>query len=166
MNDLRNIAQLKTNTLWLVKPKWYKERYQLTDNAFVYANVYHKGWTQTAFFETADGVLSICNSWSGNLTVKNAEGSILGTTNSKLFSTRTNFTLNNGNTVTFYAPSIWKSEYVWEDEFKNELLRMSFGSLSCTATITFNTRAAEIQDFNTLIFLGLKFHLNKMAMAV
>jgi hypothetical protein len=164
LDALRSIDKLKINTLWILKPKWYKERYELTDNAFVYANIYSKGWGQTIIFETTGEVFSICNSWRGNLTITNVHGDVLGTTNSKQFSTCTNITLSNGQTHTYYNPSMWKDEYVWEDEFNAELIRIKYGSLSSKATITFNKRAAEIPDFNMLVFLGFKLHLNNAAM--
>lgn len=166
MNDLRNIQQLKTNTLWILKPKWYKESYELTDNTFVYAKIYSKGWKQTTFFETEDKLLSICQSWKGSLSLKTQDGSVIGVTASKLFKRRITFILSNGRSVSYYNPSVWKDEYIWEDEFGNEIIRMKFGSLSGKTTITFDKRAAEIPDFYELVFIGLKLHLLQLAVLI
>jgi hypothetical protein len=164
LDALRPIDKFTTNILLILKPKWYKEKYKLTDNAFVYANIYSKGWSQTMIFETTDNTYSICNLRSGNFTVKNVHGNVLGTTNSKQFSSRTNITLSNGQTLTYHNPSMWKDEFVWENEFNAELIRIKYGSFSAKATITFNKRAAEIPDFNMLVFLGFELHLNNSAM--
>lgn len=162
--ELTAISKLKTNELWIVQPKWYKSKYELTDNVFVYAKIYTKGfWHLTTLFETADNVLSITNLWNGNLEIKTADGNILGTIKRKALSGRTTFTLNDGRTFTYRAPSMWKAEYIWEDEFENELIRMAFGSFSGKTSVNFTKRAADIPYFSALVFIGLKLKLDSTA---
>ena len=158
---LTPIDKLKTNELWIVQPKWYRSKYELTDNAFVYAKIYTKGfWEQTIFFETTDDVLSITYLWNGGIEIKRADGSILGTIEKKLLSGLTKLILSDGRVFTYQAPSVWKAEYVWADEHENELLRLSFGALSGKIPVTFNKRAAEIPYFSALIFIGFKLNLD------
>jgi hypothetical protein len=158
---LTPINTLKTNELWIVQPKWYKSKYELTDNAFVYAKIYTKGfWQQTTLFETTDGVLSITNLLNGSLEIKGADGSILGTIERKLLSGRTKLILSDGRTFTYSLPSVWKAEYVWADGFENELMRLTFGSLSGKVPVSFNKRAAEIPYFSALVFIAFKLNLD------
>lgn len=158
---LTPINKLKTNELWIVQPKWYRAKYELTDNAFVYAKIYTKGfWQGTTLFETTDDVLSITNLWNGGLEIKRADGSTIGTIEKKLLSGRTKFILSDGRTFTYILPSVWKAEYVWADEFENELMRLTFGSLSGKVPITFNKRAAEIPYFFALVFIAFKLNLD------
>jgi hypothetical protein len=133
----------------------------LPDNAFVYAQIYTKGfWGQTTLFETTDDVLSITNLWNGGLEIKTSNGNILATIEKKLLSGRTKLILSDGRTFTYNAPSAWKAEYVWADEFENELMRLTFGSLSGKVPITFNKRAAEIPYFSALVFIAFKLNLD------
>ncbi|MGY3212877.1 hypothetical protein [Mucilaginibacter sp. HD30] len=158
--NLTHINKLKTNELWIVQPKWYKSNYELTDNAFVYAKIYNQGfWQGTTLFETADEVLSIKKFWTGSFEITNAEGSFLGTVTRKTLSSTVTLTLNNGRTFIYSAPSIWKSEYVWTDEYNNELLRMDFGSFSGKVSLSFAKRAAEIPNFSALVFLAFKLKM-------
>lgn len=166
MADLRNIKDMRTDTISIIRPKWYKERYELTDGVYTYANIYSKGWKQTTFIETADETLSICMSWKGGLTLKDVSGEVIGTTKCKAFSRRTTLNFNNGRSFTHYNPSVWKNEFIWVDEFENELIRIKFGSLSGKATVNIVKKNSDIPDFYKLVFLGLKLHLIKMAMAV
>lgn len=162
--NLTPISKLKTNELWIVQPKWYKAKYELTDNAFVYAKIYTEGfWHQTTSFETTEGVLSITNLWNGSLEIKKTDGNILGNIEGKLLSARTKFVLGDGRTFTYSVPSVWKAEYVWADEFENELMRLTFGSLSGKIPVTFNKRAAEIPYFSALVFIAFKLNLDSAA---
>ena len=158
---LNPLGKLKTNMLWIVQPKWYKAKYELTDNVFVYGKMYTKGfWQGTTLFETADEVLSIKNLWNGSLEITKVNGSILGTIEKKLLSRRTKLILSDGSVFTYSVPSVWKAEYVWTDEFENELIRLTFGSLSGKVPITFNKRAADIPYFSALLFIAFKLNLD------
>jgi hypothetical protein len=161
---LNPLSKLKTNELWIVQPKWYKSKYELTDNAFVYAKIYTEGfWHQTTLFETTDGVISITNLMSGSIEIKRADGSILGTIERKLLSGRTKFILSDGRTFTYSLPSVWKAEYIWADEFENELMRITFGAMSGKIPVTFNKRAADIPYFSALVFIAFKLNLDSTA---
>jgi hypothetical protein len=164
--NIRSIKELKTNTLWLVQKKWYKQEFELTDDAFVYGKIYNKGWKQSTILNTATGSFKICNSWSGKLSVKTLDEAVLGTTSQKFFDRRVNLTLNDGFKATYYNPSFWKSNYVWVDEFENEIMNIKFKAISCKkAEITFNKPAAQIPNFNILVLLAAKLYLLKMAAA-
>ena len=56
--------------------------------------------------------------------------------------------------------------YVWVDEFENEIMSIKFKGFSCKkAEITFNKQAAQIPNFNILVFLAAKLYILKMAAA-
>ena len=159
--NLTPINGLKTNELWIVQPKWYRSKYELTDNAFVYAKIYSKSlWQATTFFETTDDVLITNNSNIGDLEIKTADGSIIGTLKRKLFSGRNTLTLSNGRVFTYHAPTVWKAEYVWADEFETELMKLTFGSMSGKISVTFNKRAADIPNFFALVFIAFILNLD------
>ncbi|MFD0749111.1 hypothetical protein ACFQZS_03090 [Mucilaginibacter calamicampi] len=158
---LAPVSRLKTNELWIIQPKWYKANYELTDNVFVYAKIYTKGfWQGTTVFETTDEALSIKNLWNGGLEITRSDGSIVGTIERKLLSGHTKLILSDGSAFTYSAPSVWKGEYVWKDKFDNELIRLMFGSLSGKVPVTFNKRAVGIPYFSALVFIAFKLNLD------
>lgn len=166
--NLSNLSTLKTNDLWLIQKKWYKQQYELTDDAFVYGQIYNaKGWKQSTILRTDKGEFKICSSFSGKFTVKTIDDVELGSTSQKLFNRRITLTMNDGFKAVYYNPSIWKSRYVWEDEQGNEIMSIKYNGFSRKkAEFTFNRPAAQIPNFNILVLLAVKFLLMRQAAAI
>jgi hypothetical protein len=161
---LNPISKLKTNELWIVQPKWYKWKYELTDNVFVYAKIHTKGfWHGITIFETTDEVLVIKNLWNGGLEIKTAGERVLGAIEKKVMNGSVIFTLSDGSVFTYRAPSAFKSEYTWVDKYDNELMRMDFGAFSGKITVSFDKRASEIPNFSALLFLAFKLKMDNVA---
>ena len=158
---LTPLSKLKANNLWITQPKWHKAKYELTDDAFVYAKIYTEGfWHTTTIFETEDEKLTIKHTSISGLEITGAGGKVLGTIDRNLLKGTTTLTLTGGRVLTYYCESIWKADYIWRDSFNNELIRMKFGSMSGKVSVSFDKRAADIPYFAALVFIAFKLNLD------
>jgi len=144
-----------------VQPKWHNAKYELTDEAFIYAKIYTEGfWHTTTIFETADEKLTIKNVPIGGLEITDADGKVVGAIDRNILKGTTTLTVNGGRVLTYHCQSIWKADYSWTDSDNNELIRMKFGSISGKVSVSFDKRAADIPYFGTLILIAFKLNLD------
>ncbi|TSD67088.1 hypothetical protein FFF34_006760 [Inquilinus sp. KBS0705] len=164
MSTYTSFEQFEGHQLWLVKKDWWKEEYELTDNKNCYARVYQDGIFSTALnYEAYNVSIITTGSTFSDFTIKTTDEKILGYADSKLFSNKTRFKLNDSFEGDFYNPSFNTMYYVIVDSNNYQLIDFD-GNGQSLISINIYRKPADVPAFDAIIFAGIRCVINRQRM--
>jgi hypothetical protein len=155
-----SLSDLKGNKLWLVTNGWFAPDYSLTDGQNQYGKLYNEGlFSSATILQTENNTITALGAGNGDITLKAAEGKIIGYGETKFFSNTLHLTLNNGLQATLSQPNIWRMIYVWTDANGEKLMEIE-GNIHSSLCISFDAPSVQTANFLPLLLAGLKYLIN------
>lgn len=162
MENYRVFKQSQIKQLWSKRNGWFRPTYEITDGTSSYGMLSHHGFFSSVVqIDTAGATWIIRNERFSNIQITTPEGLLIGTVNHKWFSSKMNFTAADGFTATYYRPSIWSAEYVWESKDGQVLLSYQVPGFRGNEVFTFGDLAYEQPHLLLLAFLALELNLRR-----
>ncbi|MCQ6957341.1 hypothetical protein [Mucilaginibacter aquariorum] len=162
MGDYRNIDQLRTNELAVVKKGFWKPEFELTDGQFVYAKLrYRSNFKRDAIIETPQVTYTIKRKGWFNRTilVNKGEDETIGTLVPETWKRDFNLKMDNGFEATYLYKKLFSKSLSLTNDTQGDILQITQKAFNFkqpyTVIIDQVTQQANTPPLPLLAFMGL-----------